>query len=101
MRIGIQAWGSEGDIRPLIALGHGLVERGHDVELVYTDIADRRYEAVASALGMRVSAVATPVVADIDETNRIGLKIIGARDPLTQAQDHLRRVSQAGRAPAL
>ena len=42
VRIGIQAWGSEGDIRPLIALGHGLVERGHDVELVYTDIADRR-----------------------------------------------------------
>lgn len=86
MRIGIQAWGSEGDIRPLIALGHGLVERGHDVELVYTDIADRRYEAVGSALGMRVRAIATPVVPGIDETNRIGLKIIGARNPLTQAK---------------
>ena len=86
MRIGIQAWGSEGDIRPLIALGHGLVERGHDVELVYTDIADRRYEAVAAALGMRVSAVATPVVPDINETYRIGLRIIAARDPLTQAR---------------
>lgn len=86
MRIGIQTWGSEGDIRPLIALGHGLVERGHDVELVYTDIADRRYEAVASALGVRARAVATPVVAGIDETNRIGLKVIGARDPLTQAK---------------
>jgi len=86
VRIGIQAWGSEGDIRPLLALGHGLVERGHDVELVYTDIADRRYEAVGSALGMRVSAVATPVVPDINETYRIGLRIIGARDPLTQAR---------------
>jgi sterol 3beta-glucosyltransferase/vancomycin aglycone glucosyltransferase len=86
VRIGIQAWGSEGDIRPLIALGHGLVERGHDVELVYTDIADRNYEAVAAALGMRVRAVATPVVPDINETYRIGLKIISARDPLTQAR---------------
>lgn len=86
MRIGIQAWGSEGDIRPLIALGHGLVERGHDVELVYTDIADRRYEAVAAALGVRARAVATPVVSDISEMHRIGLKVIEARDPLTQGQ---------------
>ena len=86
MRIGIQAWGSEGDIRPLIALGQGLVERGHEVELVYTDIADRRYEAVGTALGMRVSAVATTVVPDINDSHRIGLKIIGARDPLTQAR---------------
>lgn len=86
MRIGIQAWGSEGDIRPLIALGHGLVERGHDVEFVYTDIADRNYEAVGSALGMRVTAVATPVVPDINDTYRIGLEIIGARNPLTQAR---------------
>ena len=76
MRIGIQAWGSEGDIRPLIALGHALVGRGHEVELVYTDIADRRYEAVASALGVRARAVATPVVSDIAEMHRIGLKII-------------------------
>lgn len=47
MRIGIQAWGSEGDIRPLIAIGHGLVQRGHLVELVYTDIANRSYDTVA------------------------------------------------------
>ena len=86
MRIGIQAWGSEGDIRPMIALGHGLVERGHEVELVYTDIADRRYEAVASALGVRARAVATPVVSDIAEMHRIGLKIINARDPLTDGK---------------
>ena len=86
MRIGIQAWGSEGDIRPLIALGHGLVGRGHEVELVYTDIADRRYEAVASALGVRARAVATPVVSDIAEMHRIGLKIINARDPLTDGK---------------
>ena len=51
MKIGMQAWGSEGDIRPMVALGHGLVQRGHEVELVYTDIADRHYDAVAAALG--------------------------------------------------
>jgi UDP:flavonoid glycosyltransferase YjiC (YdhE family) len=35
MKIGLQAWGSEGDIRPLIALSHGLARRGHDVELMH------------------------------------------------------------------
>ena len=28
MRIGIQTWGSEGDIRPFVALASGLVEAG-------------------------------------------------------------------------
>jgi sterol 3beta-glucosyltransferase len=86
MRIGIQAWGSEGDIRPLIALGHGLVQRGHIVEVVYTDIANRRYEAVAAALGMTATAVATPVIATEDELYEIGLAAISARDPLTQGR---------------
>ncbi len=97
MRIGIQAWGSEGDIRPLIALGHGLVERGHDVELVYTDIADRRYEAVASALGMKARAVATPVVKNSADLYRLGLQAIKARSPLIQGKiivDHFFRPAE-------
>lgn len=86
MRVGIQTWGSEGDIRPLIAIGHGLVQRGHDVELVYTDIGDRNYDAVAAALGMTARAVATPVIADENELYAIGLGAINARDPLRQAR---------------
>jgi sterol 3beta-glucosyltransferase len=86
LRIGIQAWGSEGDIRPLIALGGGLVQRGHDVELLYTEIADRRYEAMGEALGIKVRAVASPVVKSSDEMYRIGLLAINARSPLIQAQ---------------
>ncbi|HUQ86881.1 MAG TPA: glycosyltransferase, partial [Vicinamibacterales bacterium] len=60
MRIGIQTWGSEGDIRPFVALGHALAKRGHHVELLYTEIGDRRYEAVAAALGFTARAVASP-----------------------------------------
>jgi len=29
MRIGLQTWGSEGDIRPLLALAGGLQSAGH------------------------------------------------------------------------
>ncbi len=86
MRVGIQTWGSEGDIRPLVAIGHGLVQRGHDVELVYTDIGNRSYDAVAAALGMTARAVATPVIADESELYAIGLSAIDARDPLSQAR---------------
>lgn len=38
MRIGIQTWGTEGDIRPFLALSRGLVEAGHEVGLSYADI---------------------------------------------------------------
>ncbi len=85
MKIGLQAWGSEGDIRPLIALSHGLARRGHDVELIDTDFEDRQFDALAGTLGFRARAVATPV-ADPDEMPRIGLRILDARNPLTQSQ---------------
>ncbi|HET9702829.1 MAG TPA: glycosyltransferase [Vicinamibacterales bacterium] len=84
MRIGIQTWGSEGDIRPFVALGHALTRRGHHVELLYTEIGSRRYEAVAEALGFSARAVASPVVADERELYEIGLKAINTRNELEQ-----------------
>jgi sterol 3beta-glucosyltransferase len=85
MKIGLQAWGSEGDIRPFIALGHGLAKRGHEVELVYTDFEDRQFDSLAATLGFRARSVATPV-AGADEMTRIGERMMKARDPLTQGQ---------------
>jgi UDP:flavonoid glycosyltransferase YjiC (YdhE family) len=84
VRIGIQTWGSEGDIRPFMALGHALARRGHEVELLYTEIAARRYEEVARSLGFTARAVASPVVADEEELFQIGLKAIHARDQFQQ-----------------
>ena len=83
MRIGIQTWGSEGDIRPFVALGHALAKRGHQVELVYTEIGDRRYEAVASALGFTARAVASPIVSP-ERAIEVGLKVLNTRDQLQQ-----------------
>ena len=83
MRIGIQTWGSEGDIRPFVALGAALAKRGHDIELVYTEVGERRYEAVAAALGFRARAIATPIV-DPDRAIEIGLKILNTRNQLEQ-----------------
>jgi sterol 3beta-glucosyltransferase/vancomycin aglycone glucosyltransferase len=84
VRIGIQTWGSEGDIRPFVALGHALTSRGHHVELLYTEIGSRRYEAVAETLGFSARAVASPVIADERELYEIGLKAINTRNELEQ-----------------
>ena len=92
MRVGIQTWGSEGDIRPFVALGHALAARGHDVELLYTEISDRRYEGVATALGFTARAVASPVVPDPRELFEIGLTAINTRNQLQQGLHISRRL---------
>jgi sterol 3beta-glucosyltransferase/vancomycin aglycone glucosyltransferase len=84
VRVGIQTWGSEGDIRPFIALGHALAARGHQVEMVYTEIGERRYDAVAEALGFPARAVASPVIADREQLYEIGLGAITTRNQLQQ-----------------
>jgi sterol 3beta-glucosyltransferase/vancomycin aglycone glucosyltransferase len=84
VRIGIQTWGSEGDIRPFVALGHALASRGHEVEMLYTEISERRYDVVARSLGLTARAVASPIIADEASLYEIGLKILNARNPLHQ-----------------
>jgi sterol 3beta-glucosyltransferase len=84
VRIGIQTWGSEGDIRPFVALGAALTRRGHDVEMLYTEISQRSYEHVAAALGFKARAVASPVIADREREYEVGLAAIGARDEFSQ-----------------
>jgi sterol 3beta-glucosyltransferase len=84
VRIGIQTWGSEGDIRPFVALGAALARRGHVVELLYTEIGERRYEDVAASLGFTARAIASPVIADAERLFAIGLKAINTRNQLQQ-----------------
>ena len=84
VRVGIQTWGSEGDIRPFVALGAALARRGHAVELLYTEISDRRYEAVAESLGFTARAVASPILTDSAAQAEIGLQILNTRNQLEQ-----------------
>jgi sterol 3beta-glucosyltransferase len=84
MKIGVQTWGSEGDIRPFVALGAALAKRGHAVELLYTEIGERRYDEVAASLGFTARAVASPVVADSQRVFEIGLRVVNTRNQLQQ-----------------
>ena len=38
MHIGLQSWGTEGDLRPFLTLARALLQRGHRVELVFTGV---------------------------------------------------------------
>lgn len=61
MRIGIQAYGSRGDINPWIALGQGLALAGHQVQLYYTNYAGgsfNGYEVAGLAIGNTRTLVA-------------------------------------------
>jgi len=85
MRIGMQTWGSEGDIRPLIALAAGLSSAGHDVTLIVTDIEDRDYSHYGAEFGFALEHLATPVIASQEEIERIGMEIINKSNPIQQS----------------
>ena len=57
MRIGIQTWGTEGDVRPCIALAGGLSAAGHDVTLAVTEITNKRFDRFGEEMGFRVRHV--------------------------------------------
>ncbi len=46
MKIGIQIWGSRGDILTLLALAEGLQSSGHEVSLLITFIDSADYKKV-------------------------------------------------------
>lgn len=51
MKIGIQTWGSDGDILPFMALAHGLQRAGHQVTVAYTSVDNKDYGGHAAAGG--------------------------------------------------
>ncbi|MEY4718936.1 MAG: hypothetical protein RL563_1554 [Pseudomonadota bacterium] len=52
MKIGIQTWGSNGDVRPLLALADGLQKAGHQVTLVVSSIDNQSYATICQQLNI-------------------------------------------------
>jgi UDP:flavonoid glycosyltransferase YjiC (YdhE family) len=51
VKIGIQTWGTEGDIRPFIGLAAGLSAAGDEVTLAVTEITNQRFDSFGERLG--------------------------------------------------
>lgn len=67
MKIGIQTWGSNGDIRPLIALADGLQNAGHTVTLVVSSLDNCSYQETCDALAINYRQI--PARIDFDMQN--------------------------------
>lgn len=58
MRIALQTWGTEGDIRPFFALAGELVRRGHEVRLLYTNVEGRDLSILGHGIGIDATNIA-------------------------------------------
>ena len=92
MKIGIQTWGSDGDIRPFIALSEGLQAAGHDVTLVITSIDSDRFVNLGSRNGVNVISIASPVVADKKELQAIEEAVFADAVPTSQFRKILEKL---------
>lgn len=52
-KVGIQTWGSNGDVRPLLALADGLRQAGHQVAIVVSSIDNRDYLEICRRLNIK------------------------------------------------
>jgi sterol 3beta-glucosyltransferase len=57
MRVGIQGWGSEGDLRPLVALAARLRRSGHAPRLVLTPVDGKDYRPLCQSLDVPLQVV--------------------------------------------
>ena len=86
MKIGLQAWGSEGDIPPFTALAAGLVKSGHTVTMVVTDNIGRDYSELARRFGYRLVSVTNPEIPSVEAADRVWRQIIELGNPIKQAE---------------
>jgi sterol 3beta-glucosyltransferase len=87
VKIGIQTWGTEGDVRPFFALAAELTARGHDAKLVYTSVERREFSALAGSSGVSAREVGGAYF----QTNEPRLQgvvnaVFAAKNPFTQAR---------------
>jgi sterol 3beta-glucosyltransferase len=85
LRIGIQTWGTEGDVRPFFALAQALAIRGHRVRLNYTSVEGRLFDALAKGCGIEARSVGGEYfVTHREEVQRRMSEIFALGNPLQQ-----------------
>lgn len=79
MKIGLQTWGSDGDIRPFIALAGGLSKRGHEVTLHAFSLDGKDYSDLAQALDFKIIGMQKD-----SDLSTLAKKIRQTNNPLNQ-----------------
>ena len=102
MRVGIQSWGSMGDVRPMLCLGHALVRAGHQVVFAATCVDAVDHAETCRRLGLEHLPAPSLVTVELSQL-RQGLLAGHALSQLSTLYDQLllpsvpmmREVSQA------
>lgn len=81
MKIGIQTWGSDGDVLPFMALAAGLQKQGHDVTIAYTSVDNKDYTAYSKQGGFQSFKAFDYFPVSLSEALP---QIIAANDPMKQ-----------------
>lgn len=89
MRIGIQTWGSHGDMRPFLALAEGLQAAGNEVHLVLTCVDSAAYSGIVSKHGVKISVLASPVL-DPAQEQELSVTTARIKNPMEQLAAILR-----------
>jgi sterol 3beta-glucosyltransferase len=91
VKIGMMTWGSEGDVRPLLALAAGLSRAGHRVTLAAADITGREYARYASVFDVAIRPVQS-MTWDKAELYRFDAEVLSKRDSIAQLHAIVSRV---------
>ncbi len=85
MKIGLQTWGTDGDIRPFLALAGGLRARGHKVSLVVTCVDNKDYSSYGEEMDFALSHIGKLIYDD--KTIRLFAdKIFGTKNLIKQTE---------------
>lgn len=84
MKVGLQTWGSDGDIHPFIALAAGLAQNGHQVTLAVMSAERKDYEHFGKRLGFKVVSMGY-IGTEGEDLQQIGRRLFtSSADPLKQ-----------------
>jgi len=81
MNIGIQTWGSDGDILPFMALAEGLQSAGHHTTVAYTSVDNKDYSAYSRRGGFQSFKACGAFATGMGDA--MG-DIVGTNDPMKQ-----------------
>jgi len=95
MKIGIQTWGSTGDVNPFIALAAGLAKAGHETTLAVTSAERKDFSGTGSRLGFRV-VHAGNIGQSEEALNDIGRGLFAISNSMTQLRFIFERMFDPG-----
>jgi sterol 3beta-glucosyltransferase len=90
LRIGIHAWGSAGDIQPLLALAGGLARAGHEVRLAHSSVDGTDHTASLTDLGYEQRLILSPQSAS--DRHRISDEMLADTSPRRQLARAMREL---------